>query len=163
MKVLTKIITLSAALCSLTFAEMPEALSGTWVIDSEGTTEFMKTSPKYDEKAAKYLPKIITRMSKVTYTFENDQIVAKMGDKEKALDVTHLKSEGNTHTFESTIGDKTMTITATINDKGQLNIKNSASNDGDYFLWKKGELDSSKKPSDEQLAIEILKEEVEAK
>jgi hypothetical protein len=162
MKIITKswLVLLSLITISSALAEMPAQIKGSWVIDAEGSEAFMKTSPKWDAAGAKFLPTILKRMAQVTYAFEGDNFVVAMRGKEHKLPVTLVKSEGNTHIFEAKRGEKVMTITVTLNDKDQLNVRSSGSDDMDYYLWKRGEM-AKAGASDEKLAVELLKKVIE--
>jgi len=143
------------------FAELPAELAGSWVLDSEASEKFVKTSPKWDAEGAKFLPTILKRMAMVQYTFEEGSISVSMRGKAQKIPASLVKSEGQVHTFEAKAGDKTFTITATINEKGQLNMRSSSTDDGDYYLWKRGTTAPSADVSDKALNAEILKKALE--
>jgi len=121
-------------------AEMPKELKGSWILNAEATTEYMKTSPKWDEATAKHLPMIIKRMSKLVYLFEDDVITVSMRGKGHALPVVLKSTDKKTYVFEAKAGKRVITLTVSINDAGNLNIRSSATDDMDYYLWKRGEL-----------------------
>ncbi|MEO1856906.1 MAG: hypothetical protein ABGY95_06020 [Rubritalea sp.] len=150
-----------SALLTTAFAKLPAEIAGSWVLDSEATEKFIQTSPKWDAEGAKYLPSILKRMSMVEYTFEEGTISASMRGKSQEIPATLVKSEGNVHVFEIKMGEKTFTITATINKKGQLNMRASNSDDGDYYLWTRGKRDGAKDVSDHELATEVIEKALE--
>jgi hypothetical protein len=131
-------IGLIASFATTVPAEMPEAIKGTWVIDAEASEAQMKTSPKWKAEDAQYLPRIMERMALVRYLFEGDTITVSMRGKEQPMPVTLKTSNEKKWIFEGQAGEQTVTLTVSLNDQGCMNIKSSATDDMDYYLWKRG-------------------------
>lgn len=161
MKMIKKLVLVFTVMITSAFAELPAEIAGTWVLDAAATEKFIQTSPKWDAEGAKYLPSIIKRMLMVQYTFEDGSISASMRGKAQKIPATLVKSEGNVHIFEVKAGEKEITITATINEQGLLNMRASNSDDGDYYLWKRGTTDAAADVSDHTLNTEILEKALE--
>ncbi|MBW2664449.1 MAG: hypothetical protein JRD93_21350 [Deltaproteobacteria bacterium] len=142
-------------------AEMPKSLQGTWIIDAEATETYIKTSPKWKAEDAKYLPTIMKRMSQVVYEFDDDSITVSMRGKKQPLQVALKQSEKKSYIFEGNVGDKVFTLTVSITDEGNLNIRSSATDDMDYYLWKRGQPDNKAEVDDKKLAIELMKKSLE--
>ena len=142
-------------------AEMPKILQGTWIIDAKATETHMKTSPKWKAEDANYLPTIMKRMSQVVYEFDDDAITVSMRGKKRPLQVVLKQSEKKMYTFDGNVGDRVITLTVSITDKGNLNIRSSATDDMDYYLWKRGLPDKEAKVDDKKLAIELMKKALE--
>lgn len=138
--------------------EMPKELAGTWILDAKATESFIQTSPKWKPGDEKYLPMIMKRMSQVLYTFKNDSIIAAMRGKEQALPISSVKRDGKNYVFEGTAKGKPVTLTIIPKKGGMINIRSSAHNDMDYYVWKRGTLPKEKGPSDEALVIDAVKE-----
>ena len=124
---------------STAFADMPEALKGDWVIDAPASEVHMQTSPKWKPEDAQYLPMIMNRMAQVRYAFAGDTITVSMRGKQQPLPVTLAKSEDKRWIFEGLAGEQTVTLTVSLNEAGNMNIRSSATDDMDYYLWKRAE------------------------
>lgn len=161
MKTMKTLAIAFASLVTSALADLPAQIAGSWVLDADATETFIKTSPKWDAEGAKYLPTILKRMSMVEYTFKEGSITATMRGKEQKIDATLVKTEGNTHIFEVKAGEKTITITCLVNEKGQLNMRASNSDDGDYYLWKRGTTDAANDVSDHALNTKIIEKALE--
>lgn len=152
------IVTIST---TTTQAEMPEALKGSWIFDADATEAYMQTSPNWKAEDEKYLPTILKRMSQAAYEFTDDAFIVSMRGKTQALNVTLTHSEKKIYIFEGTLADQNITLTASINDGGGLNVRSSATDDMEYYLWKRGLPQSADAVSDEKLALELLKKSTE--
>ncbi|MBF0198535.1 MAG: hypothetical protein HQL32_12535 [Planctomycetes bacterium] len=125
-------------------AEMPKELKGTWILDAKASEAYIQTSPKWKPKDAKYLPKIMKRMSQVLYTFKDDSIIAAMRGKEQAFPITSVEREGENFLCKGNIKGKEVTLTVSLRKDGVINIKSSTTDDMDYYIWKRGELSKEK-------------------
>ena len=121
-------------------AEMPKDLKGFWILDAKATAAYMQTSPKWKAEDAKYLPRIIQRMSQATYLFEDGKITVSTRGRQQPLDVVLKTSEKPRYVFEGNVGDQALTLPVSITEAGNLNIRSSATDDMDYYLWKRGKL-----------------------
>ena len=125
------------------WAEMPDALKGSWILDTAATEKYMQTSPKWTPEDAKYLPMILKRMSQAVYEFKENAFIVSMRGKTQTLPIILKHSEKQKYIFEGTLGDQTMTLTASITDEGNLNVRSSATDDMTYYLWKRGQPDTT--------------------
>lgn len=138
------------------FAEMPDELKGSWVIDEAATTEFMKTSPEWKTDNAKFIPSILKRMSQVVYLFEGDTICVSMRGKTQTLPVTLKETRAEKYLFETQVRNETVTMTVSFVDADTINIRSSSSDDMLYYLWTRGTPTSDAVPSDSALAIDVM-------
>lgn len=136
---------------------MPKILKGTWIVDATATEANMKTSPKWKAEGSKYLPTIMKRMSQVMYAFDDDTITVTMRGKKQPLKVALKHSEKKRYLFEGNVGGRVITLTVTITGEGNLNIRSSATDDMDYYLWKHGRPDKKTGFDDKTLARELMK------
>jgi hypothetical protein len=120
-------------------AQMPDALKGTWVIDAEASTAYMKTSPKWTDKDAEHLPMIFKHLAGVVYIFADNTIAVATGKERQTYAATLKSRDGNTYVFDTKAGDQPITLTATLTAAGKLNVRSSATNDMDYYLWQRGQ------------------------
>ena len=119
---------------------MPDALEGSWVLNAEATQAYVKSSPKWNEGDEKHLPMVLKRMSEVAYVFEGDAITISARGSAQMLPVALKSSEANEYVFEGEKGDDSVTLTVTISEEGNMNIRSSKTDDMDYYLWKRGSL-----------------------
>ena len=138
------------------WAEMPNELKGSWILDAPATEEHLKTSPQWKAEDAKFLPTILKRMSQFLFGFEEDAIVSTMRGRQQVIPVELKEKSGHTYVFEGKVRDQTITLTVSFVDDRTISIRSSASDDMDYFLWKRGQLAEEAGPSDASLATEIL-------
>ena len=77
------------------------------------------------------------------------------------MPVTLKQSDKGKYIFEGKMGSNVLALTISINSDGNLNIRSSATNDMDYYLYKRGKPDSLKPADDKKLALEIVKESLD--
>lgn len=142
-------------------AEMPEELKGSWTLDASATEENLKTSPQWTAEDAKYLPTIMKRMSQFVFEFEEDAIVSSRRGKQQILPVVLKENSGEMYVFEGTIRDERVTVTVSFVDDRTINIRSSATDDMDYYLWKRGRLTDKAGADDTSLALEVMKKALE--
>ena len=118
-------------------AGVPEELRGAWVIAPKETEAFMKTSPKWKPEDAKYLPKIMERMSLAVYEIGDGTLTMSIRRSKRTLPIVLKESGKKKHVFETKVGENTVVLTMTVNAQGFLNIRSSATDDMDYYLWKR--------------------------
>lgn len=144
-------VTILLIFATKVLAEMPGELKGTWVLHAEATETYMKTSPKWKEEDKKYLPTIMKRMSQVQYEFEGSAIIVSMRGKQQTVSVVLKKNNRKEYMFEGTIQGKAVTMTVSFVDDGIIRIRSSATDDMDYYLWKRGRLTDKSGTDDESL------------
>jgi hypothetical protein len=141
-------------------AEMPKALKGSWILDAEATEANFKASPEYDEEAAKFLPMIFKQMSKAVFEFDDGVIALTERGKKQPIPITLKENDGKKFIFEAKLGKDVLTFTITLNDKGNISIVNSKSDNMDLYLWKRGVPDKKAKVTDAELGAEIAEKVV---
>ena len=149
------------SMLTTSMAEMPDTLKGSWILNADATSLYIKTSPKWDASGEKYLPTILKRMSQMAYVFNDKAIVVSMRGREQALPVTLSSSEDKTYVFDGELRGKSVTMTVSFIDETTINIRSSATDDMDYYLWSRGEVPGEDGPSDEELATEVMKKAME--
>ncbi|MDJ0945892.1 MAG: hypothetical protein QNJ30_20690 [Kiloniellales bacterium] len=143
------------------WAEMPKELKGSWVLDVAATERHVTTSPQWKAEDAKYLPIFVKQMSQFVFEFEENAIVSSMRGRRQILPVVLKENSGKTYVFEGTIRDKSVTVTVSFVDDRTINIQSSATDDMDYYLWKRGQPTDKAGADDKSLAIEIMKKALE--
>jgi len=152
------IVATSATVAS---AEMPKELKGSWILDAQATQKYVKTSPKWKAEDEKHLPMIIKRMSQMQYKFTDDAIVMSMRGREQVIPVSLKKSDAKKYVFDGKLRGQDVTMTVFFMDDATINIRSSATDDMDYYLWKRGSLASKEGPSDKSLATEMMQKALE--
>ena len=143
------------ALSATALAEVPKELKGTWVIDLVPSIQYMQTSPRWTDQTATHLPPILQRMSQVMYEFTDDSMVMSIGGKKKILPVSLKSTQANVIIFESAVGGQLHTLTVSNTNGTNVNFKSSASNDLDFYLWKRGRATKEIEASDVALALQL--------
>ena len=137
-------------------AEMPKELKGTWILDAQATEHNIRTSSKMKPEDAKYLPTIIKRMSQYGWEFSDGSITSSRGSKKQTLSVVLKESDQKTFVFEGTQNNQIITMTVALISDTVINIRSSATDDMDNYLWMRGNLDTDmEKDNDNSLAIEL--------
>ena len=139
----------------LTVSGWAEVLKGTWVIDLVPSIQYMQTSPKWTDQTATHLPPILQRMSQVMCEFTDDSMVMSIRGKKKILPVSLKSTQANVIIFERAVGDQPTTLTVTLMNGTNINIRSSISNDLDFYLWKRGRVTKEVAASDVALALEL--------
>lgn len=141
-----------------TLAEMPEELKGTWILDAQATEHYIMTSPKWKPETAKYLPTIMERMSYYVFEFDEGVIIASRRAKKETLPVALKENDKKKYVFKGEIRNQTITMTVTFVNDTTINIRSSATDDMDYYLWKRGRLDKNRISKDDRSQpIELMK------
>jgi hypothetical protein len=154
------IVALVAVVSMGVFGEMPAELKGSWVIDIDASVEYMKTSPRWVDADAKYLPSIMKRMAQMGYVFEEGAASLSFRGKALALPITLQESREDTYVFETVVKEQVVFLTVIFMDDETINIRSSSSDDMHYYLWQRGELAGPAGPSDSALAVEVMTEAI---
>lgn len=144
-------------LSSVTMAEMPELLKGTWVLDVKQTKNNIMDSPKWTPEGEKYLPRILKRMSNSIFLFEDGAITFQGKVKKEAIKVVLKESSKERYVFDVISDNRDMTVTVSFL-KDIINIRSSNTDDMDLYLWKRGTLsNNSLKQENKSEAIDLMK------
>lgn len=139
-------------------AEMPKELKGFWILETKATERNILTSQKMKQEDAKYLPIILKRMSQYVWEFNDGVITTSRGKKNKTLIVALKENNKKKFVFEGQMDNQTITMTVTFVNDALINIRSSATDDMNYYLWTRGKLDNGMvKDSDSSLTIELMK------
>ena len=115
------------------------SLIGVWEVDFDRTMEEAKKSPKYDEAMAERMPKIVKRMmARMKIKLTGTELIYLRGEKEIVLPYEVTSSNANSITVTVKSGTEEATVVFTLIDGAYMNLKSSASDDMDYYVWKKG-------------------------
>lgn len=113
-----------------------QELYGTWVIDIPRTLANAKTSPKYTEQDAARLPgqlKLLRNLMKIEITAKS--VVTFRGDRSQSL-AYHVESSANNQVvLTGSARGQAVTLTFTLMDGDVINMRSSATDDMDYFIW----------------------------
>lgn len=141
---------------TLALAEMPGELKGTWILDVKATEHNMKDSPEMKPEDEKYIPTILKRMSQYQWKFEEGVIESSRGSKKQELSVTLQESDKNNAVFKGKLNNQTIIMTVVFVSDRVINIRSSATDDLNHYLWTRGSLDSGAQSNDGSLAIELM-------
>lgn len=112
---------------------------GLWEVDFDRTMEEGKKSPKYDDKMAERMPAMIQRMmKKMTIKFTDKEMIYFMGTNEVTFPYSIKSSDSTSVTVSMKQGSNEATVVFTLIRGKYMNFKSSASDDMDYYVWKKG-------------------------
>ena len=114
------------------------AFQGDWGVDFDRTMEEGKKSPKYKEEDAEKVGEVIRKfMERMSLKVTDKELVYKMGDKEKAFPWVLKSADEKSVTVEVENGQEKADMTFSLVGEKLLNIRNSASDDMDFYIWKK--------------------------
>jgi hypothetical protein len=113
---------------------------GSWRVDFERTMEEAKKSPKYSAKDAKRLPTIIKKMMEMmAIKLADGSMSYARGSRETTIPYRVKTASGNSATVACSHGDKSFDVRFTLIDGKYMNFKSAASDDMDYYIWKRTE------------------------
>ncbi len=124
-------------------AGITAAVQGEWIIDLDPTVASIKKSPKWRAEDEAMLPGICKMFSAYEMNIGADSVTCAMGRHSDTKKVTVKSQSGPTTVLavqapaKAGAAPREVTITITVTEKGQLNIRNSACNDMDDVLWKR--------------------------
>ncbi|MCZ6875952.1 MAG: hypothetical protein O7G88_20885 [bacterium] len=111
---------------------------GLWRVDFERTMEEAKKSPKYSAKDAERLPAMVKKMmGMMTIKLADGSMSYVRGSREMNLPYRVKAASGNSATVVCSRGDKTFDVRFTLIDGKYMNFKSAASDDMDYYIWKR--------------------------
>ncbi|MHC9538017.1 MAG: hypothetical protein AB9903_00710 [Vulcanimicrobiota bacterium] len=115
------------------------AFLGVWIIDYDKTMEEAKKSPKYSAKEAPVISEMIKRfMATMKIQFTEKEMVYLRGEKKNAIPYKVKSREGSKTILSCKAPQKDFEVVVTIRKGGLMNFKSSASDDMDYYIWKRG-------------------------
>lgn len=131
------------AISATGWAEVHNALNGTWVLDVDATIKQMKASPEFNDQARKRFTEILRRMSQVMFEFTNDSLVLSIGETMRTLPVASKNNQANLFFFEGMAGEAPFTLSASVANETNINFRSSLKNDLDLCLWKRRDVSES--------------------
>lgn len=118
-------------------AGIPEELVGSWGLNQKLTKESMMAAPDWTPESEKVLPVVFKRMSQVLYGFTEAAVTVSVRGKAQSLPVGDVRQSENAYEVDGMAGNKVVTLTISFIDKDNINIRSSASNDMDYYIWER--------------------------
>ncbi len=116
----------------------PAPIIGTWVLDQAASEENVKDSPQWDENIEKALPIILQRMGEVQYVYTDKTLEVKTGENTLTLDYSVVSSGADKPLIlEMKVRDQTFNWDISFLTDNQIVIKSSATDDLDYFVWRR--------------------------
>ena len=113
---------------------------GLWHVDFERTMEAAKKSPKYSAKDAERLPAMVKKMVQMMQIkLANDSMSYVRGSREMNLPYRVKTASGDSATVSCSRGNKTFDVRFTLIEGKYMNFKSTASDDMDYYIWKRTE------------------------
>ena len=142
-------------LSTTAFAEMPEALKGTWAVDAKATEAFLKKFPPAN--AERWLPKVTSDMFQRIYDFDNGVITAStyLGDKKSIYRPLSQQSDNKKYISEE--GGRDDVLIVTIVNESNIVISSSRNQFIGGFFWKRAKLNPDAREQDGKLAAEASK------
>lgn len=136
-------LTLCLAACTVathghTQTAVPGWLKGTWVIDYDRTLENVQSSSTISVKEAATLPgqlKLLRGLLKLQIT--DRQVVTFRGDRKESVAYQVEEINKNTVLLTANARGRQVILTFTLQPGGGMHMGSSATDDMDYFLWKK--------------------------
>jgi len=114
------------------------AFAGLWEVDFDRTMEEGKKSPKYDKTTAERMPDMIKKMMAMMKVKVTDkEMVYLRGTRKMAFPFAVKSSDEKSVTGTMKLGPNEATVVFTLIDGVYMNFKSSASDDMDYYVWKK--------------------------
>lgn len=143
---------------SATFAQTPQTLKGTWVVDIKATGELLKNSP-LSPQDLQWISLSSGLMFQMIYEFTDSTIAMSAYTSEKKLMYQLLPGQDNKLRYVSEIkqtGRDDIWIVNIISDE-HISISSSQSPATKYFLLKRVKLDPNKRAEDGKRAFEAWK------
>ena len=143
---------------SVPFAQTPQTLKGTWMVDIKATEEFFKSSPPPPQDL-QWISLSSGLMFQMIYEFTESAIAISAYTSEKKLMYQLLPGQDNTLRYVSEIkqaGRDDIWIVKIISDE-HISISSSQSPATKYFLLKRVKLDPSMRAEDGKRAFEAWK------
>ena len=131
------LFTTTCLIASSVFAETPKEIKGTWFVDKVLTEEALMNKPGITEQDKKHIPNILKHMQKSSFEFTDDQLIITMGSRTKSSKIQYQNKESDIYTFSAFMRGKEGTVKVTINSNDKLNMKSSASDNMDEYLFKR--------------------------
>ena len=137
-----RLFSLLILLGTLSHAKLSKELLGEWTLNEEATKKELRSQKKWQEADEKMLPKVLGRMSSVTYSVTNKAVnVLVKGNLKMTFPVTGESKENDHKVIETTVISKgeEVKITLTFIQKGKNSyiIKSNKTNDMDHYIWSK--------------------------
>jgi hypothetical protein len=149
-KKILAVLILVSAISSVAFADMPNSLKGTWVIDAKATEEYLKnSSPKLDPKEAELFPLLLGDSFGIILNFNSGVLTTSTYHGDKSSPPHQLISQQNEQMKYIFKGDKDDLWTVSIINNGKnINIKATKNPTFEFCLWKRVNPDPKIKPYD---------------
>ena len=144
---------------SAAFAEMPEALKGTWVVDAKATEAFLKRFPPAN--AEQWLPKTTSDMFQRIYDFDGEVIAASTYAGDRKLIYRPLSQESGNKRYISEEGGRDDILIVSIVNEKNITISSSRNQFMGAFFWKRIKLDPGARENDGKLATEESKSAIQ--
>ena len=135
-------------------------LLGTWIISPEASLESMMSDPKWDDDAARYVPRVLKRMGKVHLAFEEDAIAyLERGEESLRLRIIGRDEQPGEFSLAVLDGDREDTINIRV--LGEFIAVGSASSDDmKHYRWTRGIPNPDEYESDLAMVLDMFLEGV---
>ncbi len=116
----------------------PENFYGTWEIDFDRSLMEIQKSPKYNEKTALQFPNIIKKYIKtMKLKITDSDFIYLVSNKENKTPYEFMSSTDESISLSMKIGSKETSVTLTLLNGNYMAYKSAATDDMDYYVWKK--------------------------
>jgi hypothetical protein len=111
---------------------------GTWEVDVDRTMLEVKKSPKYTPEDAERLPAVVKRMMATLRIRVTDKTITYLqGSEEMSVPFRVERSTETSAVLVLSQGGKDFTLTLSLREGKYMNVKSTASDDLDYYIWKR--------------------------
>lgn len=151
-------------------AELPEKYVGSWIVDFDRTMESMKKSPKYNETKKEQIGKSILKAIKsMNIVISEEKFHYNIGKNKMESDLKVLSGDEGSATIQVTLWKKERTFKLYVKEENGEKFfqmkENNDWNQGNYYVFRSGELTDAQKNFDFHQAAfqELLKKAAEEK
>lgn len=138
---------LATVISSVAFADVPDSIKGTWVLDAKATEEYIKnSSPKLEPKEAEWFPLFLGYSFGIILNFNNNVLTITTYHGDKSSPPYQLISQQDDQMKYIFKGDKNDLWTVSVINNGKsINIKAAKTPSFEFCLWKRVKFDSKTK------------------
>ncbi|MEW6990823.1 hypothetical protein AADZ91_09050 [Colwelliaceae bacterium 6441] len=116
---------------------LPESLLGAWTLDKEASIEYAKTTPHWNEKVAKFFPKLLELYSTQVQQFTEDSFIVTQDKQQMLFTANVLMEKGSQIDLALKKDSYSSTLYIQKTKNNLLNIQGENLLGYEFFLWKK--------------------------
>ncbi len=113
---------------------------GEWSVNIERTLEEVKKSPKYNPEDAANMSEMLKKViSMMRIEVKDRELISSRGNRRTVLPYTLKSSGDDTVTLSVLASGKEVEIKLSLIDGKYMNLKSSATDDMDYYIWERSQ------------------------